>query len=167
MAINAAAILKAVEQLIDGKIGTVRVVGTSQLERGHGPFPYQALSKPRYELSFETMGQHEQSPVAAIGSHRLDQLQINIEVHHKFRSRIQEDKRREVVANALYHADIIKQAVAFPNNLAATSSGTATNIVSGMLLQVDRDVVAEDWDAGELVTMISGTAIIRVTQATS
>ena len=164
--INAAAILTSVHQLLNGELDVERVTYVSLLDPGHAPFAGLAMSKPRYEISLESLGANESTPIGAIGSHRLDDLLITVECHHKFKSRIQIDKRRNTLANALYHADVVKQALGYPENIRRCAGGTATDIVSGMLLDVERDVVAEDWDEGELVTAISGRAIVRITQAT-
>jgi uncharacterized membrane protein (UPF0136 family) len=166
MTIAATAIHTAIAEVIDGTIGTTRTVAASAVEPGHMPWVGQVLSKPRFEVTLDSMGRHESTPCSAISTYRIDKLQVTVFLHHKLSARHDVSKRDAAKAEALSLADTITQALGYPNNLSYTSASTSTGIISGMLLGLDRDVVDEQWEGTDrgLTTAIVGTALIKVSQ---
>ena len=77
--------------------------------------------------------------------------------------------RRTVKAAAVADADIVRQALSYPGNLATTSAGTSTGIVTGMLSYIDSSIqVRFGGDVGARVTSVHRLrGVVQITQATS
>lgn len=122
----------------------------------------------RYDTTFPSVTQHASSPVSAIGSHKLDELDIQIMVTYKLDSNVQEDIRDSTRERVLYIGDRIIQALHYPNNLDQTADAVATGIVSGMLYDLTLTIEAEAWDETppRIVSVIRGKAAIHNTQLT-
>lgn len=169
MTISGTAILKAIEQVCDGTNGTIRTVPATALEAGHDPWAGQVLSTPRYDVQIIDMDTHEATPISALANRRLATLPISVDIRHKLKSNVQESARRTTRALAILNADRVVQALGFPGNLTTASAGTATNIVSGMMLNLTSTLIEENWDdpPNWLHIQITGDAIVVVSQATS
>ena len=167
MAINANAILTAIEQCVDGKIGTTRTVATAALAQGHTPWYGQVISAPRYDVQILNMDKHAGSPISAIANRRVDVLDIQIDLRHPLQANAQEDKRRE--ARALMWGDVDEciQALHFPGNLNTTSAGTNTAIMDGLLMNLGSELIEERWDTATsfIHSRIRGEAWVVITQA--
>lgn len=167
MAINAGAILEAIEQCVDGKIGTTRTVATAALGQSHTPWIGQVISQPRYDVQIVNMDRHVASPISAIANRRVDVLEIQIDLRHPLQANIQEDKRRD--ARALMWGDVDEciQALHFPGNLNQTSAGTNTGIMDGLLMNLGSELIEERWDTATnyIHSRIRGEAWVVITQA--
>lgn len=133
------------------------------------PTDGKILVNTRYDIRFPSVYQHGSSPVSAIGSHKLDELDIVIELTHKLDSNVQETARNTIRERVLYNGDRIMQALHFPNNLYQTSASVATGIVSGMMYGLSHDIDSENWEdkPPRIVSIIRGKAAIHNTQLTS
>ena len=160
---------QALEQVLTGTIGSVRTMTATAIGMGHTPWHGQLVSQPRFDIRIARRQSHEATPVQYMGSHRLEQLDIEIDVFHSFASNIQEDKRGTVRDQVQWDVEAAKQALQWPGNLSVTSSSNATGIISGMLVGVASQVILEDWDQRppRSQSRITGTAILRVVQPTS
>jgi hypothetical protein len=136
---------------------------------GHDPWDGQLINGTIYDVLFDEAYQSESSPVSAIGSYRIDEVPITIRMRHKLPSNIEERERNAVRALVLADGDKLRQALHYPNNLDTTSAATATNILSGLLVNLRHGNMVEDWDASppRIESDITGTALVMVTQATS
>jgi len=142
---------------------------TSIVESMIEPNDGKLLVNTRYDIRFPTISQHASSPVSAIGSHKIDELDIAIELTHKLDSNVQESNRDTVRERILYNGDRIVQALNYPNNLDQTSASVATGIVSGMLYSLTHDIESESWEDNppRIVSTIRRKAAIHNAQLTS
>lgn len=133
------------------------------------PSDGKLMVNTRYDIRFPSTTQHGSSPVSAIGSHKIDELDIEVELIHKLESNVQESSRDTVRERILYNGDRIIQALHYPNNLDQTSASVATGIVSGMLYGLTHDIDSEYWDENppRIRSVIRGKAAIHNTQLTS
>jgi hypothetical protein len=167
--IASTAIIQSIEQLLDGEIGTTRTVGTAVAGMGHIPWHGQVLTQPRFDVQIVGTRKHGSTPISAISDRRIDILNVQIDVRHQLNASILEDERRAVRASVLLDIDRFKQALHYPGNLDTTSAGTSTNIISGLLMNLDSRQVSEEWEEEpqQLHTQITGEAWVTVTQPTS
>lgn len=127
------------------------------------------LLNTTYEITFGKAAKHSASPVSAIGSHKIEEISVTINLHHDLASNIQETARTEIRNRVLYTGDRIKQALAFPDNLSTTAGSTATGIISGMLLDLEHAISKEDWESNppRIESQITGRMLVHITQPTS
>jgi hypothetical protein len=167
--IDASAIRKAISELLEGTIDTVRDMTAVTVRPFTQSLSGKLLVNTRYNIAIQRGEQHDASPVSAIGSHRIDRHEVVITFHHDLASNIQESSRNTVRDNVIELGDIARQALGYPNNLTTTASATATGIISGMLTNLTHDIDSENWDdkPPRLVSTLRGDMLVHVTQPTS
>jgi hypothetical protein len=174
---SAGPIRDAIRDVLIGAVGSVRVVpedrmaanvfagqtDTSQHARG-------LLNTHRFDVRIARLRNHESSPVAQIGSYRIAEADIVIDVLTVTKTVAQEDERDTVLATIASDMDDAIQALAFPTNVTQSAALEATGIISGMLLGPGGEGVPEwaevsqDWKAQEIRSRITCSALLRVHQ---
>jgi hypothetical protein len=169
MAISATNIATAIRELLDGTIGSVRKVTASTVMTGHTPWDAQILVLPRYDVTLGKLENHPATPVSALSSFRISNLDVSIELYHTLRSAVKIDVRNTVREAVTAFGDVAMQSLGYPGNLSRTSASLATGIVSGMLTSMNHDIISEDWDERppRITSRITGIAIINISQSTS
>lgn len=167
--IDATAIRKAISELLEGTIDTVRDMTAVTVKPFTESLSGKLLVGTRYNIDIKRGEQHQDSPVSAIGSHRIDAHEIVVTFYHDLASNIQESSRNTVRDNVVEIGDIARQALGYPNNLTTTASATATGIISGMLTSLSHEIEGEYWDEKppRIISAIRGNAYIHVEQPTS
>jgi len=162
-------IRKALSELLEGTIGTVRKLGTTDIDAYTEDLSGNLEINTRYGIEFPHSEKHDGSPVSAIGPHRVESLDVQINLYHRLMSNIQESERNSVLEAVVLLGDKVRQALGYPGNLDTTASATATGIISGMLIDLSHDQESPDWesDPPRIVSAIRGKALVHVTQATS
>lgn len=184
MAINAANIRLAIEELLEGTIGSVRTVTAGVMSGavfdGQPDAASKALSlsyRHRFDVELTGFSDNEASPIgSSLSNRRLINLEVSIPIVSRLQSSVQESLRSTVLANVVSDADTAIQALHYAigsGALATTNAGGATTIIGGMLAGPNGigsptwTLEAQDWDAQEVRSRIDARAIVRVTQATS
>jgi|PlaIllAssembly_1097288.scaffolds.fasta_scaffold00011_32 hypothetical protein len=169
MAISTTNIATAIRELLDGTVGAVRKVTASTVMTGHTPWDAQILVLPRYDVTFGKLANHPSTPVSALSSFRIANLEVTIEVYHTLRSAVKIDVRNTIREAVTAFGDVAMQALGYPGNLNLTSTSQPTGIVSGMLTEMDHSIMSEDWDdrPPRITSRITGTAIVRISQSIS
>lgn len=183
MTIYADRIASAVEDLLEGTLGTTRTVGTTVF--GFGTFEGLAMSaqqartiqtatrRHRFDVRVLDIVPHKSTPISIKSSHRNVRVSIWIDIATTLKSVAQESDRKSQRAAIANDADTALQALTYPGNLTLDGSGNATNIISGMLMGPDGaglptwSVISEDWKTHMLKSSIKASAVVVVTQATS
>lgn len=172
MALNLTPIRTAIEELLEGTIGTTRTITADKFRKGAhsgrdvGAQKALALVKPRYETSFKAFTAHDSTPISAKASLRLAELEVEIRFRYHFSSEVRENARTTLLDTVMNDGDVAWQALGYPENLADTNASVATNIVSGMLVDPHRfEITDEDWDNQLVVAELTAVAIVNVSQA--
>lgn len=185
MSYSAAALRQAIREVLEGTLGTARTVTAGKFLSGvfEGQTDLQQRSRVlrktdaetpewvhRFDVRLGQMRNHDSSPVAAIGSHRIVFIPITISITTHTQSRILDDRRDEVLAMVNSDLDTALQALTWPGNLDQTFSALPTNIVSGMMLGPEgqgyptAEVTEEDWDKQLLRSLLGGSCLVQVQQ---
>lgn len=173
MALNLTPIRTAIEEILEGTIGTTRTVAANKFKKGaHSgreatAQKAMAIVKPRYETMFGPRLPHEATPISGKSSMRLDRLGVTVRFRYKFESEVRENARTTVIDTVMNDGDIAQQALTFHDNLKETNASVATNIVSGMLLEPEFQITDEDWENQLVIAELTATAVVNVSQATS
>ena len=174
--INAAAILKRIEQVLVDSLGNLRTVpaGRFQADSYEGisddTEAIRAFVLPTVDAEIVAMRRHPQSPMTM---HSLALMEIDVKASitraTDATAKVDAATRRTVKAAAVADADIVRQALSYPGNLATTSAGTSTGIVTGMLSYIDSSIqVRFGGDVGARVTSVHRLrGVVQITQATS
>lgn len=142
MAADFAAILLAVEELCVGTIGAVRVVSAGALALGAYETQTEeaaaagALVNSRVEVEYTGHGRTGASgPVNA----SIAILKVDLEIRFLFSTEfeLQEAERRGTRAQCASLIDDVRGALQWPGNLAATSGGAVTGLVTKCLHTLD------------------------------
>lgn len=177
MSFNAAAVRRAIRDVLEGASGTVRTVASGTMVSGVFEGQQDAaqkaktlLAEHRFDVRLASLRNHEASPVGAIGSYRLARVEIFVEVLTATRTVVQIDARDTLLAAIASDMDEAIQALAFPANVATTAALAATGIVSGLLTGPGGEgvpewtEVAQDWERQEIRSRISASATLRIEQ---
>lgn len=180
MSYSAAAIRSAISDVLEGAHGTVRtltvgVFGSDVFDGQHGSTQKAKTLQVThgFDVQIGRLTSHEASPVGAIGSYRIAQADIVVDVVTKLATVVELDRRDTALAAVLSDLEQGAQALGFPGNLTTNAAATATGIVSGMLLGPGGegaptvDQLSEDWAKQEIRCRISATALINITQSVS
>lgn len=139
--IKSAAIVTRLREVLQNSAGALRTVPA---DRFLGDLPdgldvgeamRRALEAPRIAVRVSTMGRDSASP-PLIGDVQLEKLGVEVRVIRTVTTleQISETDADALEAAALTDGDVIRQAMSYPGNLATTTAGTATDIVSGLLV---------------------------------
>lgn len=172
----AAAILTRVREVVEDAAGALRVI-TADTYRpgahetlGEDAVSTQALVKPRAEARFVSVDPHDARPPEQ-GSFTLYALELEVTVTRYVGAEhaLLDDVRTALRAVAAEDASRLKQALGWPGNLTATTAGTATGLVSGMLRHTGSavgDLKTTEGQNGRIVTVHSFEGAARVATAT-
>ncbi|GAG52627.1 unnamed protein product, partial [marine sediment metagenome] len=155
----------------DYLFGKLQPWSAAVLSSAVDPVDGPLLVNTTYDVTFGRAIQHEASPVSSIGSHKIEEIAVTINLYHELASNVQEAARTEVRDRVMYTGDRIKQVLTRPDNLSETAGSVATGIISGMLIPRDLEHTKgiEDWDASppRIKSQITGRMLVHVTQPTS
>lgn len=145
---------KVVEAVMDcakGLIGSVRVVGAGDLlagayaEASDFQLAQRVRINPRVEV--EVVGSERTGGVGPVTSDRaILAVDLRIALAMTTETEVSEAARTGVRNDALAMWEEVRRALTWPGNLATTSAGSATGIVSGCLTKCGpMRVTREDW----------------------
>lgn len=131
----------------------------------------RSVALPQVECLISDIERSPNSP-PLVGNVALYKISVRVRVVHRMPSwaQVSETDRDAVKANAAEAADQIAQALSWPGNLAATSGGTSTGLVSGMLSHIKsatQPVSVVDDGAAILATEHLFTGTLRSAPAVS
>jgi len=154
--VRTAAALRRIRQVVEQSLGSLR---TTPVGRFGGEAPEgladesllaKAADRPRVETSIISMTPSPATP-PVIGNIRIYDVEFAIKVIRIVTplEQVSDAHRDALMATAAEDVDILGQALGFPGNLATTATGTATDIISGLLVpQSARVVVRRAIDEG-------------------
>jgi hypothetical protein len=153
----------------DYLFGKIEPWDSAVLEPAIDPLDGKLIINTRYKLSFPSNNKHASTPVSAIGSHKIIELSVLLELAHDLGSNVQSDLKNEALERVIYDGDRIMQVLSFADNLSMTSESVETGIISGMLIDLKHDINEIDFEASEprIKSRITGTALVHVTQPTA
>jgi hypothetical protein len=177
--LNAAAILARVEQVIVDSLGNLRTVPSSRFQadaytgQPDAEAAVRAFVKPTVEAEIVAQRPHPRSP-PAMHSMQLREIDVTVTVTRATdaTAKIDAATRRAIKALSASDADVIAQALGYPGgggNLATTSAGTLTGLVSGILAYVDSATRVEfgGETSARVVSVHRFRGVVNITQATS
>ena len=166
--INSANIRSSLESLFAGTTGIKRKITSGAMAKGHdSALEGLSLVGLRYDINFGDVTNHPATPFSILSSYRLVNLPVEITLTSHLPSEIEEAARDTVRASIVASADAVAQAIGYPGNVATTSGGSATGIVSGMFQSLSIGAVQENLDKQIITCKISATAVVKVDQATT
>lgn len=154
--IKSAAILKRIREVIEDSAGSLRTVPAGRFA---GDLPeglsddaalVRAASKPRVEARVAGYAPSESSPPLG-GNLRIYDVDFEIKLIRIVTplEQLSDDARDALHGLQLEDAEIVEQALSYPHNLQATSTGTATDLASGLLMhQATKFAVRKPIDEG-------------------
>lgn len=139
--LKSAAILTRLREVIEQSAGALRTVPD---DRFLGDMPEglditeemrRALEAPRVSAHVRAMGRDPASP-PLVGNVQLEKLSVEVRVIRTLTTleQISETDNDVLQAAAMTDSDVLRQAIEYPGNLSTTTAGTATDIVSGLLV---------------------------------
>lgn len=147
---NAAALSTRMREILEDAAGTLRAIpagyyagglppGLDVNEESRRAVAISARGAPT-EASITRMTRNPSSP-PVLGSLAFYNVEVQVRQVYPVvtSSKLDDDTRDGVMALAAKAADVISQAFTFPGNLATTSLGQATGLVTGMFAYVDSD----------------------------
>jgi hypothetical protein len=179
---SAAAIRRAITDVLTGAVGAVRTVAAGQMLSGvfEGQADAARRAKTlhsadhRFDVRIGRLTQHESSPAGGRGSsYRIARADIFIDVTTAAGTAVQLADRDTLLADILSDCETAAQALAYPRNVEQTAALAATGIVSGLLTGPGGEGIPsveepqQDWDKQEIKTRISASALLQITQAVS
>jgi len=177
MPLAAQAILDAVCAVVERGHGIARTISADSYCGGVYatletlPSATAALTAPRAEARITRTERSPASPPEP-GSFAL--VQVDVEVHlvraASLRTELIDACRRELRALSSADGDVLRQALSYPGNLATTSEGTDTTLVSGWLDYLGSDVGDLEIEAGQngrLITTHTFRGTAKVSQETA
>jgi len=135
------AALKRIRQVVEDSVGVLRTVPVSrfggEVPEGLDPesMMARAIDRPRVEAMITSITPSDASP-PVLGHLRLYDVEVRVKVVRVVTplEQVSDADRDALMSLASEDADVLSQALGFPGNLTATTTGTATDIVSGLLL---------------------------------
>lgn len=174
MTISMTNIVTAVEELIEGTIGSVRTISAGDFQADtyyQGQDDDAKAVATLVKKSFDVVPNGQERTDATLSErHSLVIIRVFIRLLVAYRTNAQVVAAQRKAVRNLAHEDAesIRQALSYPGNLTQTSGAAATNLISG-LLQKDGplQVVREDWDANLYETQHDYIGLVQCTMATS
>lgn len=170
MALNLTPITTAIEELLEGTIGTTRTVTAGTFVKGAhggrtaGAQRTLATVNTQYEVRFPSGRQHEASPISHNANMRLEEIDLEILFRYDFNAEVLEGERSTTINSVHNDRDEAWQALSRPGNLTETNASVATGIVSGMLYNYGYDL-EEDWDNQMAILTLRAQAVVNISQA--
>jgi len=181
MAFESETIRTAIEELIEGTIGTTRTVNANVFKSGamagKSDGANQALAADiayEYRFDVETFGlsAHPATPLSNKGSRRIALLPVSILIKRRLPDRAQDAQRKSIRGDMESALEDVIQALALPHNLDENNAGTNTDIIGGCLHGPggegwpQYEPIEEDWEQHLATATIEASAIVYVNQAT-
>lgn len=179
MSYPAKAIRTTIIELMEGVIGTTRIVPPDTFK--FGAFVGQpdaariakTVQKIRgqhwFNVRLGPLRQHESSTVSANADRHLGRVEVTIDIWTHMLTTIQETDRRNDLAAMESDAHTAIRALHQPGNLRETALAVPTGIVSGMMLSLDGlgfptwNEPVEDWEASQsILHSISGSLALTI-----
>lgn len=173
-------IRKAIRELLEGSLGQ-----TSERNIEPGVFKYGTFDgQPQtaeqahalqtdygrnwFNVALGRVTRNASTPATALGSYRLADMEVTIEVTTKAPTTVEQDERDEALAAVGVDLEQACAALGYPGNLETDASGDETQIVGGALvgpLGSDVDYRATpDWNAGLIRSRIAAIATVQIAQ---
>lgn len=136
-----AAALKRVRQVVEDSAGTLRTVPSARFG-GEAPTGLddesllaKAADRPRVEATITSISPSAATP-PVIGNVRIYDTTFSVKVTRLVTplEQVSDDDRDALMALAAQDVDVLGQALGYPGNLDTTATGTATDIISGLLV---------------------------------
>lgn len=133
--------LRRVREVVEDSAGSLRPVPTSRFG-GEAPTGLddesllaKAVDRPRVEATITSITPSAATP-PVVGNLRIYDATFSVKVTRLVSplEQVSDDDRDALMALAAEDVDVIGQALGWPGNLSTTTAGTATDIVSGLLL---------------------------------
>lgn len=133
-------LLNRIREVANGGLGSLRTITAaafgSNLPDEFSPMAdaVRALAAPQVEPLIEEIERSPSSP-PLVGNVALYRIRVRVRCVHRVPGwyQIKASERDDVKGAAAQAADQLAQALSWPGNLTATSGGTPTGLVSGML----------------------------------
>lgn len=171
--IKTAAALKRIRQVVEAGAGTLRTVpfgrfgGESPTGLDDEAVLAKAASRPRVETSVASIVPSASTP-PVLGNLRIYDVEFAIKITRAVTplEQVSDADRDALMALAYEDVSVLGQALGYPGNLSHTATGTATDIVSGLLVaRSARVVVRRQIDTGaqpiETTLMLLGRLVSR------
>lgn len=177
MSLPALAILTRIREVLEDGAGDVRALPSGAF----GANTHEALDaladsmasigKPQAHAKIAATSRHESSPMR-MSSFTLEALEIEVRIVRDFDGYrdLSADARTALDALAASDGFDVAQALTFSGNVAATTGGAPTGLVSGMLEHVGNAIPSIEFAAGQngrLVTTHRFTGVCRVETPTA
>jgi hypothetical protein len=179
--LQSTAIQTAIEELLEGSIGTTRRVPAMLFESdvfdGQPTAATQAKAyDPRWVHRFDVVvgrqAPHGSTPLSVKSAHRNATFAVTINLVTRLPNTSAHSKRKAQRARIAGDVDTAIAALSYPGNLTETQDHEATGIISGMLLGPDGgqgspvwEPVEENWPQHLYRSRITASAIVQINQA--
>lgn len=183
MSYSAAAVRACIREVCEGAIGATRTVAPAMFRSGVFTGQDEATQRARALVGGDRLGaghrfdvrvtgarSHGSSPVSALTSLKILELDIEIAITTHTKSEVQDAKRAERLAEIMSDGETAVQALCYPANLVSTVAGTTTNIIAGLLQGPGShgaptwELVEEAWSQNIVRSKISASCLVRVSQ---
>lgn len=168
--LNADAIINACRKVIEGTLGTTRVVATGQvLDQAQAGLTDEALGfrvrvKARYDIEV-TSWRRTGAIASEMYNSSVSELGLNLKMWFTTEDELIESSKRATRASALELIEEARAALCFPGNL-TTDGTTATGIISGCLMQSsEAKITREDWEQRIFAVEVPMRALVLVTHS--
>lgn len=173
---NTTAIQTRLREVLDGGAGTLRTIDSGRFD-GTGHYSGQSIEaqgirslvKPLIEAEIVSVGRHPDSP-PAMHSDALREVEVEIRVirHAELTDKLTASTRDALKGLAAQDADVVAQALTFPGNLTSTAAGTATGLLTGLMMYTGRSTINLELGSESSARVVSThkfRGIVRVVQA--
>jgi hypothetical protein len=139
--LRTAAALRRIRQVVEQSLGNLRTTPTGRFG-GESPTGLadesilaKAVDRPRVETTITSITPSAATP-PVIGNIRIYDVMFAVKVTRIVTplEQVSDADRDALMALAAEDVDVLGQALGFPGNLASTAAGTATDIISGLLV---------------------------------
>lgn len=175
MALDAKAIARAIRNLLNGELRSVRSIGIETFQEGSDEGAAniaQAKTLPTFKIVFGDISDHVASPMSNTASRALLVIGVVIILTHAIPSVVEDDE--DAQSTALNDAELVLKAIQWPGNLSDDGEFAPfpTGIIDGLLVGPGGEgrpsaTRETDFDALTITTTISASAIVDVHQEIS
>lgn len=168
----AVAIQRAVRSVLVGGHGSSRTIASGTYKGGlyddlsESGQTLAGLGKPAVSVRVFPVGRHEGSPMVKGNIHLIDvRVLVRVVRALKPKHKLNDDTRDQLYGAAALDADVIQQALEYPNNLDQDADGNATGLVTGYLrwsASGEPDIVAEEGEPGRIDVTHTFSGIVQV-----
>lgn len=163
---------KAIQQVLEGKLGTTGRLAPEKFFRrvfeGQPTATKQAqtLDAHGFDIQMRGPSDHPATPVSALTLQPIQSIAITIPIWTHVASPAELEAREEVLARIMTDGEEAAAALGYPRNLATDVDGNATQLVGGLMFgpnytgTPDFEIVAEDWGNRLIRSQITGSLIL-------